>query len=161
MKNDNKGFSLIELIVVIAIMAILVGVLAPNVMKYVEKSKVAADKQAVGALYTAIQTALLDPDVAGPKTAVNLAGADNAFQHEIAKTLGGNGTGTEAIYKTDNTGLVKFKSTPYTGGTVTVTLTNGNVSIEVSKVSTYTGTDYNGFTVDASGAHDTAGSGVK
>ena len=35
---NNKGFSLIELIVVIAIMAILVSVLAPQFMKYVEDS---------------------------------------------------------------------------------------------------------------------------
>ncbi|MBO6205612.1 MAG: prepilin-type N-terminal cleavage/methylation domain-containing protein, partial [Lachnospiraceae bacterium] len=39
MKN-NKGFSLVELIIVIAIMAILVGVMAPQLIKYIEKSKV-------------------------------------------------------------------------------------------------------------------------
>ena len=37
-QKNNKGFSLVELIVVIAIMAVLVGVLAPQLMKYVEKS---------------------------------------------------------------------------------------------------------------------------
>ena len=34
-KINNKGFSLVELIIVIAIMAVLVGVLAPQFMKYV------------------------------------------------------------------------------------------------------------------------------
>ena len=34
----NKGFSLVELIIVIAIMAILVGVLAPQLLKNVERS---------------------------------------------------------------------------------------------------------------------------
>ena len=38
-QKNNKGFSLVELIVVIAIMAVLVGVLAPQLIKYVEKSK--------------------------------------------------------------------------------------------------------------------------
>ena len=38
----NKGFSLVELIIVIAIMAVLVGVLAPQYIKYVEKSRVSA-----------------------------------------------------------------------------------------------------------------------
>lgn len=35
----NKGFSLVELIIVIAIMAVLVGVLAPQYVKYLNKSK--------------------------------------------------------------------------------------------------------------------------
>ena len=43
----NKGFSLVELIIVIAIMAVLVGVLAPQYIKYVEKSRVSADAQQV------------------------------------------------------------------------------------------------------------------
>ena len=36
MKNE-KGFSLVELIVVIAIMAVLVGIIAPQLIKYIEK----------------------------------------------------------------------------------------------------------------------------
>ena len=41
--ESNKGFSLVEIIVVIAIMAILVGVLAPAYLKYVEKSRKSTD----------------------------------------------------------------------------------------------------------------------
>ena len=39
----NKGFSLVELIIVIAIMAVLVGVLAPQFLKYVEQSRKSTD----------------------------------------------------------------------------------------------------------------------
>lgn len=38
-KKNNSGFSLIELIVVVAIMAVLVGVLAPAYLRYVEKTR--------------------------------------------------------------------------------------------------------------------------
>ena len=62
MKN-NKGFSLVELIIVIAIMAILVGVMAPQLIKYIEKSKVSADTQAADAVHSAILTAMMDPEV--------------------------------------------------------------------------------------------------
>ncbi len=44
-KLNNKGFSLVELIIVIAIMAILVGVLAPQFIKYVEQSRRSTDIQ--------------------------------------------------------------------------------------------------------------------
>ncbi len=41
--KKNKGFSLVELIIVIAIMAVLIAVLAPQYIKYVEKSRKAKD----------------------------------------------------------------------------------------------------------------------
>ena len=57
MKN-NKGFSLVELIIVIAIMAILVGVMAPQLIKYIEKTNVSADTQLADTCKTAITTAI-------------------------------------------------------------------------------------------------------
>ena len=39
MKKDNQGFSLVELIIVIAMMAVLVGLLAPTFLQYVEKAR--------------------------------------------------------------------------------------------------------------------------
>ena len=60
---NNKGFSLIELIVVIAIMAILVGVLAPQFIKYVESSKQSTDIQNAAAIRSAVEVGVANGDI--------------------------------------------------------------------------------------------------
>lgn len=67
-KMDNKGFSLVELIIVIAIMAILVGVLAPQFVKYVEQSRESSDLQAIEEVKTAIETLVADYGAGGSAT---------------------------------------------------------------------------------------------
>ena len=62
-KNENKGFSLVELIVTIAIMAVMVTVLAPALLQYVEKSRMQKDDSAMGELTNVIQLALSDQDI--------------------------------------------------------------------------------------------------
>jgi prepilin-type N-terminal cleavage/methylation domain-containing protein len=64
MKNSHKGFSLIELIIVIAIMAILVGVFAPVLFIYLNKSQVSADTQLCSSIQDAIYISMHDQDVA-------------------------------------------------------------------------------------------------
>ena len=60
---NNKGFSLVELIIVIAIMAILIVVLAPQYLKYVEKSRVASDQTTIVEYINAMQVIAADPDI--------------------------------------------------------------------------------------------------
>ena len=67
-KMNNKGFSLVELIIVIAIMAVLVVVLAPQYLKYVERSRNSTDLQNATAIVTACQVWAADPTVASDKT---------------------------------------------------------------------------------------------
>lgn len=63
-KMNDKGFSLVELIIVIAIMAVLIVVLAPQYLKYVEKSRNSTDLQNATEMVTALQVYASDPDVA-------------------------------------------------------------------------------------------------
>jgi type IV pilus assembly protein PilA len=63
---NNKGFSLVELIIVIAIMAILIVVLAPQYLKYVEKSRNSTDVSNATEIVTAIQVYAADPDATKP-----------------------------------------------------------------------------------------------
>ena len=59
----NKGFSLVELIIVIAIMAVLMAVLAPQLIKYVEKTRVQADDSAASEILNAVKIALNDESI--------------------------------------------------------------------------------------------------
>ena len=74
-KMNNKGISLVELIIVIAIMAILVGVLAPQFIKYVEQSRESADLQTIEEIKTAIETWTADTGAATGTTTVTATGA--------------------------------------------------------------------------------------
>lgn len=50
---DDRGFSLIELIIVTAIMAVLVGVVGAQIIPYLENTRVGKDEQIISAYITA------------------------------------------------------------------------------------------------------------
>ena len=60
LKKNNKGFSLVELIVVILIMAIIAVALAPQVMKWVGESKESADANNLAGIKSAVDAAVAD-----------------------------------------------------------------------------------------------------
>lgn len=56
----QKGFSLMELIAVMAIMAILAGTLAPNVFDAIKRAKSDAESQNIVALVSSLKTSIID-----------------------------------------------------------------------------------------------------
>ena len=87
----NKGFSLVELIVVIAIMAIFVGVAVPVYTSYIGKANNNVDIQLVDEIDRAIEVVLIDQDVANPasNTVISLsqAGALTITEDEDEATV--------------------------------------------------------------------------
>ena len=102
-QKNNKGFSLVELIVVIAIMAVLVGVLAPQFIKYVERSRQSTDLQNVQELKSAIEADIADGEIAADVT--------------ITITGGANGTAVSDTTPAAAAATVKLKSSGWPTGT--------------------------------------------
>lgn len=92
-QKNNKGFSLVELIVVIAIMAVLVGVLAPQLIRYVEKSRESTDIQNCDNIVTALKSFYADKENAPTPVVVTLTTSANASVVP--------GTGTTALGDTE------------------------------------------------------------
>lgn len=113
-KMNDKGFSLVELIIVIAIMAILVAVLAPQYLKFVERSRKSADMDTVDQLIRAVQIDAADPETANSvhnaKITISTTGAT------VTEGAGGTALGTVLT----NAGLdltsIKLKSAKWKVG---------------------------------------------
>ncbi len=89
-KMNNKGFSLVELIIVIAIMAVLVGVLAPQFIKYVEQSRRSTDIQNAEMIRDAILADIADGVIKNSGTDVifvNYNSSSPAVDGSMATTI--------------------------------------------------------------------------
>ncbi len=117
MKKDNKGFSLVELIIVIAIMAVLVGVLAPQFIKYVEQSRRSRDIQTAQEIREAVLAAIADGKITGSATSAGystLSASVDTISSE-PKTAGnpaGVGTSYSVTYN-GNTGVCEVYAGSY------------------------------------------------
>lgn len=117
-KTNNKGFSLVELIIVVAIMAILIGVLAPQYIKYVEKSRKSADVQLVESCRTALQVALTDDEYTiGAVNDAVVINSSNTTVNLAAKTA------FDDYFGANSYAAKKFKSKTFNGAIVRMNIT--------------------------------------
>lgn len=113
--NQNKGFSLVELIVVVLIMGIIAVALAPQVMKWVSKSKESTDFQSADGLKSTAQVAVAEFESNGG----TLADEDYNITSSGAVVAGG---GTDA-----NAGMVAILEDYLHGTYPKVQASNGKV----------------------------------
>lgn len=132
-KMNNKGFSMVELIIVIAIMAILAGAIAPTLIKYVNKSRMSSDVSNAQTVATSIQSALANQ------------AANDAFMSKFTSgtvntdldTLVGSGTGafgTELKAILGNVPSVKYTKKPGANAKFWAEITTGGTSADKVKV---------------------------
>lgn len=62
-RKNNKGFSLVELIVVIVILAILIGVTIGGIYQYVNKSRINTDINNAASIQSTLATIATDKDI--------------------------------------------------------------------------------------------------
>lgn len=140
-KLGNKGFSLVELIVVIAIMAVLVGVLAPTLIRNVEKSRESTDLQNLDSIRQSVVTAVSTEAVAKELDTTN----GNVVAYDDIKSTA---TGlAKALYdemNEDSTLGVTMKSAAASKDTNSIQIkitSNGKVSVGVYTTAPTTTTD--------------------
>lgn len=106
--NENKGFSLVELIVVIAIMAVMTSVLAPSLLGYVEQSRMQKDDSAMGEVTNAIKLALADQDVYDECLKFNVKGNYSCYVDDKSTVASSANARIDKQVKTEAAGSETF-----------------------------------------------------
>lgn len=121
----NKGFSLVELIIVIAIMAVLIGVLAPQYLKYVESSRLQKDNQAISEIANAVKIAMADETINSSTTSpFTITPSSGTYTFSASST--------DALVKELSTVVgenVKLTSNTYTATAPTITATAPTITV--------------------------------
>lgn len=128
----NKGFSLVELIIVVAIMAVLIGVLAPQYLRYVEKSRLQKDNTSISEFANVLKMSAAEEAVVS-----SLAAAGETFTFDTDGKLVTTGVTTalmDEIELTMDTKEIKLTSNTYLKGTMPTVTLKADSSTKILKV---------------------------
>lgn len=114
LRNNKRGFTLVELIVVLTILAVLAAMLIPALQGYIEKSLETADVLHVREAYMEVLTASLTNDAENQVKTVNLKQKQDDWQSMDPITIAGI-----THYKADKE-TANWKGIPTAGGVCTV-----------------------------------------
>ena len=106
-KLNNKGFTLIEIVIVIVIIAILAAMLVPSLTQWIDKSKMKTFTSACGTIRTAVASQLSEKYATDSSVTFSSLNSDDwaIISNDVGKTVN---SGTNA-----------------SGGAYAVTATNG------------------------------------
>ncbi|NCC66647.1 MAG: prepilin-type N-terminal cleavage/methylation domain-containing protein [Clostridia bacterium] len=96
MKKNNKGFTLVELIVVIAILGVLMAVLVPQYIQYVEKSREGTDRSTISEMYHAIEVSAASSSSVTKGTVTIAVAADGGITYGGTAMIGTTNLSAEA-----------------------------------------------------------------
>ena len=128
MFKKNGGFTLVELIVVIAILAILAGVAVPMYSGYISKANEAADMTLLDSVKTAVVFSVTEKD---PGATINSITVTEKNVTEVVVDVT-ESAGVEAIEKVDISAYVD--DIDFTSDNNTANWTAANPKWELSKV---------------------------
>lgn len=129
LSKNKKGFSLIELLAVVAILSVFVVVLVPSFINHIGESKLDKDHTKFESINTAIRTALAEPEV----------------ENEVIRQAGGDPL--KIIFKISADGKITFENGTMGGKPIANTYMWNNIYQTVGFDYQVSATEYYGKTL--------------